>query len=279
VCGVGVLEPAVSMLEKPNGIMEVDSERHDSLQAKPRSLKTIEDALFSVSAECKADQFWADMGKPADVAVVKFRESERAQNEEAASAARNDGLLCLKHLAEQMQAASDAGLFKAEARMAKLILDMMEGDPSLTMSSSLTAVAAKAHAAQAQGVDARKQMQASLSAEHGKLDSLKAAMMPYAFIQTQDEPEMEVSIAVPAATSSKDVRVEVTRSSLLVSVEGHQLQPHVVNGRFLHEVDANASGWHLEGTGEKRQLIIDLEKASAGLDWSKGLLSVGKANQ
>ena len=32
-------------------------------------------------------------------------------------------------------------------------------------------------------------------------------------------------------------------------------------------VDVDAFDWHLEGSGDKRVLILDLEKVMGGLDW------------
>ena len=43
-------------------------------------------------------------------------------------------------------------------------------------------------------------------------------------------------------------------------------------------VDPREVEWHLEGSGEKRMLELDLEKGHAGVDWSAGLLVVGSTN-
>ena len=41
--------------------------------------------------------------------------------------------------------------------------------------------------------------------------------------------------------------------------------------RVERQVDASASNWHLEGSGSKRTLVLDIEKQQAGLEWA-GLL-------
>ena len=78
-----------------------------------------------------------------------------------------------------------------------------------------------------------------------------------------------VSIPVPAATRGADVKVRVTRESVRVVVAGHALQP-VLEGAFVRAVDAGGCGWHLEGQGEARLLVLDLEKAEER--WWDGLL-------
>ena len=47
------------------------------------------------------------------------------------------------------------------------------------------------------------------------------------------------------------------------------------DGKLLYPIDETMSQWHLEGSGDKRVLILDLENTHAGIDWSKGLLVVG----
>lgn len=51
-------------------------------------------------------------------------------------------------------------------------------------------------------------------------------------------------------------------------------QPTVIDGKLQHPVDPDACDWHLEGKGEERKLVIDLEKVSGGLDWDE-LLQLG----
>ena len=235
----------------------------DLAQPARPTLRTIEDAINSISADCRRDKFFADMAKPADVAIQKFREGDR-----------DTGLMLLHHLNEQLASAAEGGhLFLSEARMCKIILDLMESDAALTMDSPLSHVAAAAHAAQEKVAVAAGQQQQ----QQQRMDAVRNALTPYKLVQTVDAAEMTVSIQVPAETKTKDVRVKVTKDSLSVSVVAHALQPTVLDGRFLHDVDASACGWHLEGAGEQRALVLDLEKAAAGLDWGQVLLAVGRS--
>jgi len=52
----------------------------------------------------------------------------------------------------------------------------------------------------------------------------------------------------------------------------------VIDGKLQHPVDPEAFDWHLEGKGEERTLVLDLEKVSGGIDWYD-LLQVGSAGQ
>ena len=62
------------------------------------------------------------------------------------------------------------------------------------------------------------------------------------------------------------LQVNCSADTLKVEVKGHQLQP-VVEGKLFEKVDVDAFDWHLEGSGDKRVLILDLEKVMGGLDW------------
>ena len=58
---------------------------------------------------------------------------------------------------------------------------------------------------------------------------------------------------VPAETKSKDVKVAIKATLLAVSIAGHTLQPHVINGDFPRNgLDAESCEWHLDGSGDKR---------------------------
>ena len=252
------------------------NERHDSLVREPRAMKTIEDALQSLVDECMRDKFWHDMAKPATVAMQHLRAIETATDAAAATEARATALMLLRHLNEQLQAASDAGMFKPEARMINIVAQAIENDPSLTLASPLSAVAQRAHADQAAAAAASRDNEAAMAgSQQASLSAVKAALVPFEFMQRPDDPELTVTIAVPAEAAAKDCRVLITRDSLYVSVVGHALQP-IIDGKLLHAVDVSSCEWHLEGSGDGRKLVIDAEKAAAGLDWSAGLLAIGK---
>ena len=52
----------------------------------------------------------------------------------------------------------------------------------------------------------------------------------------------------------------------------------MIDGKLQHAVDVDACDWHLEGKGEERTLVIDLEKMSGGIDW-QDLLQLGGSGQ
>ena len=56
-------------------------------------------------------------------------------------------------------------------------------------------------------------------------------------------------------------------------MRNHSLQP-VIDGRFAAAVDPTECEWHLEGSGDGRVLVLDLEKAAGGFHWDD-LLRVG----
>lgn len=182
----------------------------------------------------------------------------------------------LEFLDSQLQSANEAGLFRQEARMISLVVKHMAENDHLTLSSPLSELAAAAHNAQAEAVGEREQMQNS-AASQTSIAAVRELMKPYTFQCIPDTCEMTVTIKVPPATKTANCKVEIKRETLTVAVAGHTLQPTVLDGRFLHPVDPSASEWHLEGSGEQRVLVLDLENTSAGLDWSRGLLAAGSS--
>ena len=245
------------------------------LVAQPKTLKTVADAIASVYIECDKDKFWADMGQPAKVALSKYKRASLVAEEDPAQAEklRDEGFQSLKFLDEQLKSASQAGLFKTESRLVDLVVKTFEANPKLTLDAPLGAVAMHAQKEQASASAARTELEANV-ASSASLAQLKKHLRPYTFTQAQDDPEMTVVIDVPPETKTMDVKVKMTATTLYVSVKDHANQP-VIEGRFLHAIRPEESAFHLEGSGEGRKLILDIEKASAGAqDWSPGLLVV-----
>jgi len=246
------------------------------LVKQPQTLKTIEDALMSVANECKKDNFWRDMAKPADQAVARFK--RMALTEDAAEKAklRAEGMECLAFFDKQLENADKAGLFKQEYRLVNLVVKHLKENEELQLSSPLHALAAAERAAQGFTTmqAARDQVQNSAQAQRS-IAQVREHMRPYTFHCSQDETEMSVTIKVPPETKTADCVVDIKRETLKVSVKGHALQPTVIDGKLLYPIDETMSQWHLEGSGDKRVLILDLENTHAGIDWSKGLLVVG----
>lgn len=247
---------------------DASGERHDSLvttQKKP--LKTVLDSLNACTSEFKSDRFWADLAKPIDKAIEKFREHEAALTigEHATAAeARSVAVMCLDNLDEQMQQASNNNLFLNEAKMVRHVRDVMKFDESIRLDSPLNSMAEATHAMLSEGA---KERQFHASKNQTKLEAVRMAMKPYEFEHAQDSCEMTVKVRVPPSTMTRDVKCHISRDAIKVCVAGHTLQPSVIDGKLQHPVDPAACDWHLEGKGDSRQVVIDLEKVSGGLDW------------
>ena len=239
-----------------------------------QTLKTIEDALKSVANECKKDKFWADMATPADQAIARFKRMELEEDVEKRAKLRAEGMELLSFFDQQLENADKANLFKHEYQMVHLVVTHLKQDETLSLSSPLTALAAAAHAAQGLKTAhaAREQMANSEQAQRS-LNAVREHMKPYTFHCAPDECEMSVTIKVPPETKTTDCLVEIKRDSLKVCVKGHALQPSVIDGKLLYQIDPTMSQWHLEGSGDKRVMILDLENTHAGVDWSKGYVS------
>ena len=89
------------------------------------------------------------------------------------------------------------------------------------------------------------------------------------FDQEPHSTEATVTIKVPAATKTSDVTVVIKRDFLSAKVAGHAKQPHVVYGCLGGNVEVDACAWTLEGEGETRALVVNLEKQTDHPCWKK----------
>mmetsp|Transcript_61160 Transcript_61160/g.134481 ORF Transcript_61160/g.134481 Transcript_61160/m.134481 type:complete len:228 (+) Transcript_61160:15-698(+) len=105
--------------------------------------------------------------------------------------------------------------------------------------------------------DALQQMMQQVSAE----------TKDYEFINDCEATEMTVNIPVPPDTKMKDLVVKLTKTTIRVEVKGHETQPCVIDGSFFRAVETAGCDHHLEGSGEKRMLVLDLEKQQGGYKW------------
>ena len=84
-----------------------------------------------------------------------------------------------------------------------------------------------------------------------------------AFTYEQDDATgISIRVAVPPATSKADVAVTALADRLRVSVTGHL----GLDGELYYDVDPDATSWALEGSGDARELVIELTKAEP-VDW------------
>ena len=244
-------------------------------ESSPGALKTIADALKAVADECKQDKFWADMAKPIDRGIERFRAAARAQEKDDAEAVkkyRQEGMEQLNFANDQFKTASENRLFTHEASMVALVVKHLADDASMTLDSPLSQLAAAAHADQAKNVEHRKELMGTAAAP---LQKVREHMRPYEFHCAPDETEMTVTIKVPPGTKTTDCQVELRKDTIKIRVKDHPNQPYVIDGRFCHAIDPTMSEWHLEGSGDKRVMILDLENTHAGVDWSAGMLKIG----
>jgi len=277
---MAVEEQAAAALKAAATASSGAQERHDSLvQTRKKPLRTILDALEACTSEYKSDRFWADLAKPIDKAIEKLREEETALaagDQETAAEARKIVMMCMEHHEDQMRQAEGANLFINESKMIKMVYEALKFDSQLRLDSTLDSFAQATHAMQAGGAQERQYHEKK---NRERLEKVKAAMKPYVFEHTADHTEMTVKVRVPPATAAKDVKCHFTRDTIRVCVAGHALQPAVIDGKLQHPIDADACDWHLEGKGDARELVIDLEKRSGGLDWQDLVQVGGSAGQ
>jgi len=99
------------------------------------------------------------------------------------------------------------------------------------------------------------------------MQEAEKASRGYEFLNSVEAEEMTVNIRVPPGTRKEDVTVRLTATTLRVEVKGHEKQPAVIDGAFFKPVDVDACDHHLEGSGDSRMLVLDLEKQQGGLTW------------
>ena len=95
-----------------------------------------------------------------------------------------------------------------------------------------------------------------------------------AFTYEQDgSTGISIRVAVPPATSKADVAVTALADRLRVSVNGHS----GLDGELYYDVDPDETSWAIEGSGDARELVIELTKAEP-VDWDEGLFRVATAD-
>ena len=90
---------------------------------------------------------------------------------------------------------------------------------------------------------------------------------PILFEQHPWNSEATLRIKVPPATKSKDAEVTFGEQHLKVFVKDHETQPHVICGTLFEKILEDDSAWFLEGEGERRVLVVHLEKKHKKKEW------------
>merc|ERR1711920_242479 len=220
---------------------------------------SIGDAIDDIANTMQKDKFWADLATPIPA----------AREELSCKAGRRERAV------ELLQEACDQidvirYYFKAEHSVLQTVIErlLVEPPPEVPLDTVLVGVRttsapdtrskkekAKEEYMQRKAVNAMKEMPRSGEA--------------WLFQERQNQTDVTVKVAVPAETKASDVRVVFKESSLIVAVRGHALQPTVCEGELSGGIDPDACGWTLEGSGEKRQLVLEMEKTMGGIDWNR----------
>lgn len=216
---------------------------------------TVQNDLENFIAHFKSDKFWADMALPIEQAIPLM---DKGDPESRATAVD-----LFNQSKEMLSSSREAGIFTYEANYITALCEKL-GDASFTLQSPSSGLNVKEQTQAEKAAEAQvREIGARLESAQGQ----KIGGQAYEFTHTPDKQEMTVTIAVPAETKKADVKVTCTAEKLHVEVKGHKSQP-VVSGKLFEKVDVEAFDWHLEGSGDKRVLILDLEKQMGGLDWA-----------
>lgn len=223
---------------------------------------TLGEALDEIVTTMQADKFWVDLAKPV-VAAKEALEAEVsvATRQRAAELIR----ACIKQIIELKH------YFQAEQQVLETAAATLDDESQeVGLDSSLPGVkttrSPETEAALAKGSED----------QHKREDkAIKAAEGPWEFIETDNKTEITVNFPVPASTRPADIEVVFRASSLKVAVKGHERQPAIVDGEIAGKIDPDSCAWTLEGAGEGRRLVLELEKTMGGIIWGR-LLAVAR---
>ncbi|CAJ1391859.1 unnamed protein product [Effrenium voratum] len=204
--------------------------------------ETVEQALQRIAEKFQAETGAADFAKLTNHVIATLKDKD----------SRARGVESLIQLQDQLHVARRLGNYVEEANLVESIAGRMRTDDAYSLQSALPVV-------QAEQSEEMKEM-------IRQMQKADLASRPYEFINAADSEEITVNIKVPPATQMKDVTVKLTAANIRVEVKGHELQP-CIDGAFYQPVDPAGCDHHLEGSGEKRTLVLDIEKKTNGLKW------------
>lgn len=231
----------------------------------PRTVDmTVREALQEMSMTMLSDKFWSDFAEPLKRAV------DTLENDTGAS-----GYQRAMELLDEVhgQLSGLPGMFEGETGVLSRILALLRAESSGLLDYRLPGVKSTKSAGHVESNTAERQMKAA------ELQRLAAPIMhqfpmsndPWEFEEVMNQVEITVTIPVPAGTAGKDIQVKFRPDTLFVSVAGHETQPVIIDGELAGAVDPEACNWSLDGSGDKRKLVLDMEKTMGGLMWH-GLL-------
>lgn len=237
--------------------------------------QTLDAVLTECINEFKKDNFLNDLAKPLKEVLKKLKEAdELLEEEKKAGPLRSDSQKILTLVNAELVKFAARGMLEAETlKVQRCIKACDQGKIALNLtvpSGGELEIPAEALRVSKTPEGEKTATEGGKNADPFAKTTVTKSDLPYQFQQTADVCEMTVTIRVSPETKPKDVDVSVHKKSLRVKVKGHALQP-VIDGTFPHPVDVDACMWSLEGNGDKRSLVINLEKTMGGLKWP-GLL-------
>jgi len=220
---------------------------------------TIGEALFEIEENMMSDKFWVDLGQ----GVFHARQALMKDNQDGRIEAEQN----LKAVSEQILKVKF--YFEAERAVIENIRSLLAGEDPVTVDTPLKgtrSTQSEGHQYKSESEKKRGQELIKLG-EKAKKESAKAAQGPFEFEEVENQCAVTVTIKVPAATQKSDVQVVMKPNSLKVVVQGHEVQPAVIDGTLSGAIDVEESGWALEGKDEGRKVTLELEKTMGGFMW------------
>ncbi|CAE8589859.1 unnamed protein product [Polarella glacialis] len=222
---------------------------------------TVGDALLQIENTMMGDKFWVDMAR----GVSRTRKALELNTEEGRSQAAgfltelSDMILGLKMY------------FEAERNVIDFIRGLLRSEADCSNNTVLPGVRSTRSEGQTQleasdSQQRRAQELAQLGA--GVCHQYPMRNDSFQFTEVLNKQEVTVIVRVPPETAKSDVKVRFLPNSLRIQVQGHEVQPAVIDGELSGAIDVEASNWSLEGSGPDRRVVLDMEKTMGGFMWN-----------
>lgn len=237
---------------------------------------SVSEAMEQMSVTFESDKFFADLATPL-FACRNLLESGEADAQSKAAAE-------LGTLVHQISNMEELKLFLNEKKVLEEIIKGLVNSGPLTLSTVLAGVRSTktAQNTRALSEEDKKRIKEAMDKHNKKLpspDEIAASIVAekkaaakedlWKFEEFKDQPEFRVTIVVPAETKTSHCKVKFKADTLCVSVTGHASQPYVINGDLLEKVDPDACSWTLDGSGDGRKLVLEMEKKMGGFMWNR----------
>lgn len=271
VCVTNMSDYTQAEAEKAAMYLRAEHDAHarvrDGVQVErgPRdSDMTVGEALDEIVSTMRGDKFWMELAD----AIANVKQALVTDDEEG----RSTAVGYLKNIQKEM-----AGLqqhwFAQEQVVLGQILGLLEGKDGSKVSSDMVLCGVRTTMSPGQAEASENRRQREKAQEMAKLAGPVLEqfqpLLPYDFLEIQNECQIRVTIKVPPSTASSDCKVKIQRDHLTVAVKGHEVQPAIIDGDLAGRLDVEACGWNVEGKGEDRRLVLELEKEMGGLQWRK----------